>query len=265
MIFRAKRRSEGNMYLSDILEYKREEIKTLKRGGFNRVRPVMDPVAYLRMKPFIAEIKKASPSRGDINTSEDIISRARLYEAGGAGAVSVLTDRRYFKGSFDFLTRISENVKVPLLCKDFIISEVQVDNAYLHGADFILLIASILNIREMMILSRRARRYSMKVLFELHEAEEFEKIKNLDPEMVGVNSRDLATFGIDRKKAMKTIASLPGDFIKIAESGIETPADIINFRKAGADAFLIGTSLMTAEDPVGKLREFYIALGESCS
>ena len=122
-------------------------------------------------------------------------------------------------------------VKLPLLCKDFIISEVQVDNAYLHGADFILLIASILNVRELMILTRRARRYSMKVLYELHEADEFEKIKTLDPEMVGVNSRDLATFAIDKKKAMKTIASLPGDFMTIAESGIETPEDITEFQR----------------------------------
>lgn len=249
------------MYLEQILEHKRQEIATLRRGGSRRPRPVIDPVAFLREKPFIAEIKKASPSRGAINAGADIIDMARRYEEGGAGAVSVLTDSKYFNGSFEFLTAIAERVKIPLLCKDFIISEVQVDNAYLHGADFILLIVSILSVRELLILSRRARRYSMEILYELHEAHEFEKIRGLKPKLVGVNSRDLATFAIDRAKAMSTIASLPGGFLKIAESGIETPEDILNFKQAGADAFLVGTSLMTANDPAAKLRGFYGAYG----
>ncbi|MBN1495125.1 MAG: indole-3-glycerol-phosphate synthase [Spirochaetes bacterium] len=245
------------MYLDRILDQKRNEIAGLRRCGFKRTRPILDPVVHLREKPFIAEIKKASPSRGAINTGVDIIEQARQYESGGAGAVSVLTDGTYFGGSFEYLTAIGGCVKIPLLCKDFIISEVQVDNAYRSGADFVLLIASILTVRELMILSRRARRYSMKILYELHEADEFEKIRNLNPVLVGINSRDLTTFSMDKGKAMKTISSLPGHVMKIAESGIETPDDIRNFRKAGADAFLIGTSLMTAEDPAALLRELY--------
>ena len=137
--------------------------------------------------------------------------------------MSVLTDSRYFHGSFNYLTELSGSVKLPLLCKDFILSEVQIDNAFAHGADFILLIASILNIRELRILSARAGRYSMKVLYELHDRDEFEKIQDLDPELVGVNSRDLKSFSIDKKRAVETIRSLNGDFLIIAESGIETP------------------------------------------
>ncbi len=248
------------MYLNEIIEHKRNEIKHLAPPAINRNRAVIDPLPHLAERPFIAELKKASPSRGIINRDVDIANHARMYELGGAGAVSVLTDNRFFQGSFDVLTEVSQAVKLPLLCKDFIISEVQIDNAYAHGADFILLIASMLNVRELYFLTHRARRYSLKVLYEIHDADEFKKIKALDPEIVGVNSRDLRTFRIDKEKAMKTMRTLSGPFMKIAESGIETAEDIINFQKAGADAFLIGTTLMTAEDPSGKLKEFYIAL-----
>ncbi len=248
------------MNLKEIIEHKRNEIKSMIPAERNRLRPVTDPLAHLREKPFIAEIKKASPSRGAINRDVDVTSQASLYERGGAGAVSVLTDSRYFHGSFNFLTEVSKVVKTPLLCKDFIISELQIDNAFAHGADFILLIASILDVRELHFLTQRARRYSMKVLYEIHEVEEFKKVKPLNPEMVGVNSRDLTTFTINKEKAMETIRSLNGDFIKIAESSIETSEDIMNFQKAGADAFLIGTALMTAEDPAKKLKEFYSVL-----
>lgn len=248
------------MYLTEIIEHKKNEIKTLAPPAQNRMRPVIDPSAHLREKPFIAEIKKASPSRGGIKRGVDIISHARKYEEGGAGAVSVLTDRRFFEGSYNFLADISTAVKLPILCKDFIMSEIQIDNAFAHGADFILLIASILNVRELRLLTRRARRYSMKVLYEIHDADEFDKIKSLEPELIGVNSRDLSTFIINKNKAMETIHSLQGDFLKIAESGIESCEDIMNFKQAGADAFLIGTTLMIADEPADILNDFYQAL-----
>lgn len=248
------------MYLDTIIKHKREEIKGMKRAEVRRNKPVLNPRYYLREKPIIAEIKKASPSRGEIRTGIDVTELGSLYEQGGAGAVSILTDARYFQGSFQYLADVSKKVKLPLLCKDFILSEIQVDNAYAHGADFILLIAAALNIRELKILAARAARYSMKVLYEIHDPDEFDRIRGLDPEMVGVNARDLASFSIDREKAARTIGSLKGDFLVVAESGIDTPEDIARLRSAGAGAFLIGTSLMTAEDPVAKLAEFYGAL-----
>ncbi|OHD65004.1 MAG: hypothetical protein A2176_04440 [Spirochaetes bacterium RBG_13_51_14] len=253
------------MYLNDIVKHKREEIKGLRLPDISRYRPVMNPLEHLRHRPFIAEIKKASPSHGDINRGADIILLSRQYERGGAGAVSVLTDSRYFHGGFGDLSDISRAVGIPLLCKDFILSEVQVESAFLHGADFILLIAAVLNEHELKTLSRRAARYSMKVLFELHAPEEFDKIRQCDPELVGVNSRDLASFTISKTKAMETLRALRGDFITVAESGIDTGEDIVQFKRAGAGAFLIGTALMTADDPVGKLREFYGALERACS
>ncbi|TFH38878.1 MAG: indole-3-glycerol-phosphate synthase, partial [Chrysiogenales bacterium] len=243
----------------------RKELQSLKLPDLSRTRPVIDPVRSLRERPIIAEIKKSSPSRGTINASGDIASRALAYERGGAGAISVLTDSRFFHGSFDSLSIISGSAGVPILCKDFILGEVQIDNAYLHGADFILLIVAVLNVRELLILSSRARRYSMKVLYEIHNVDEFRKIRPLDPEMVGVNSRDLTTFAIDRERAAVTIASLRGEFLKVAESGIESPKHVAHYRSAGADAFLIGTALMTAEYPEGRIRAFHRALGAPCS
>lgn len=253
------------MQLNDIIKHKREEIKALRPDTAVRLRPVRDPVASLRMKPFIAEIKKASPSRGIINCSADIVARACDYERGGAGAVSVLTDNSYFMGSFNDLGAISAAGSLPVLCKDFIISEAQIDQAYCHGADFILLIAAALNVRELRILSRRAARYSMKVLYELHDADEFEKIRHLDLELVGINSRNLNSFTIDKDTAAATLRSVSGSFIRIAESGIETAEDIRRMRAAGADAFLIGTALMTATSPTRTLAEFYKALEQPCS
>jgi indole-3-glycerol phosphate synthase len=253
------------MYLAEIVDHKREEIKGLKCADIARIRPVMNPLDYLVEKPFIAEIKKASPSHGVINREVDISGQARMYERGGAGAVSVLTDNRYFQGSFDFLAELSGTVELPLLCKDFILSEVQIDNAYVHGADFILLIASVLSVRELRILSARAARYSMKVLYELHERDEFDKIKDLDLELVGVNSRDLKSFSIDKDRAMETMRAISGDFLIIAESGIETPDDVRNFKRAGAGAFLIGTALMKADNPADELKKFYRGLEAPCS
>ncbi len=253
------------MYLNEIVQHKKNEISGMKPFERERSRAVINPVPHLRLRPFIAEIKKASPSRGDININVDITAQAAAYARGGAGAVSVLTDSRYFRGSFSYLTDISRSVDLPLLCKDFILSEVQIENAYRHGADFILLIAAILSEGELDALSRCAARLSMKVLYELHDIGEFDKIRGLDPEMVGVNSRDLKSFTINKRNAMKVIAALDGDFIKVAESGIDTAGDIRKFRASGADAFLIGSALMRAPDPAALLREFRGALEGPCS
>ena len=252
----------GRIYLEKIVEHKRYEIKSLKLLKVERKKKILDPVIFLKEKPFITEVKKASPSMGDINTGSDILEMAQLYEKGGAGAISVLTDEKYFKGNLNFLSEIAKKVKVPVLCKDFILDEIQIENAYLAGADLILLIAAILNETELKSLSKKAKELNLKVLYELHNIEEFDKIKNLDLEIVGVNSRDLKTFQIDMKFAGSTIELLKtkGAFLKVAESGISERRDIKFFKKSGANAYLIGTSLMQSENPVSKLREFYNGL-----
>lgn len=253
------------MYLNEILRRKREEVRDLAPPTERRLRPILDPIAHLRSKPFIAEIKKASPSRGIISADCDIAGRARAYERGGAGAVSVVTDRHFFQGDFRYLQEACAHVSLPLLCKDFIISEVQIDCAYCHGADLILLIVDILNVRELRILAKRARRYGMNILFEIRSADHLQLLNSLNPEIVGVNARDLNTFVIERERSLAVIASLPRDFLIVAESGIETPRDIEDYRRAGADAFLIGTALMTADDPEYLLREFNRTLAGLCS
>lgn len=251
--------------LEEIIFHKEEEIRELRLPEKHRERAIADPIKSLKMRPFIAEVKKASPSAGDIRADADIMRQAALYREGGAGAISVLTDSRYFKGSMNDLAGIAERTDLPVLCKDFILHEIQIENAYLAGADMVLLIVSVLDEGRLLLLSQKAENLGMSVLYEIHEFAEMERIRDLAPMMVGVNARDLHTFRIDLHKASQTIRLLDGDFLKIAESGI-TDAEILRlFKSSGADAFLIGTALMRSADPVATLRGFYSALEMPCS
>jgi len=144
-------------------------------------------------------------------------------------------------------------VNIPVLCKDFIISERQIEAAYAYGADIILIIAAILTQEEIKKLSEKAREMKLHILYEIHTLEEYEKIKDLSPAMVGVNSRNLDTLEIDKQKGAHILNTLPDSFLKIAESGINSTEDIVNFRKAGANAFLIGTYLMQS----GNIKESF--------
>jgi indole-3-glycerol phosphate synthase len=249
-------------YLDKIIDTKKKELEDLSLLERERERSLYDPVESLRKKPFITEIKKASPSAGEINKDVDILRQSRTYEENGAGAISILTDAEYFNGSIDDLSSVAEAVDIPLLCKDFIISEIQVENAYRAGADFILLIAAVLDENELDNLSLAAKSYGLKALYEIHGIEEFKKIEKLTPELVGVNSRNLKTFSVEKEKAAGVIGDLrkEGDFLVVAESGIENSGDVRSFREAGADAFLIGTALMKAGTPAEKLKEFYMGL-----
>ena len=248
------------MILEDILKSKKEEIKNLKPLKIKRKKEVLNVVEFLKEKPIIAEIKKASPSKGVINKNVNILKQAKIYEKYGAGAISVLTDRKFFSGNFEDLKLISENINLPVLCKDFILSEVQIENAYRCGADFILLIVCILNETEIERLYNFAKSYGLEVLFEIHDYEDFLKIKKLKPNLVGVNSRNFKNMKIEKERACEILKKLKGDFLKIAESGIESKKDIEDFKDAGADSFLIGTSLMKAENLEDKFKKFYSCL-----
>ncbi len=251
--------------IDTILRHKQSEIRSLPRVVPMRVRALHDPTFFIRRKPIIAEVKKASPSSGIINADADPGKMAGIYRAAGAGAISVLTDREFFGGGFHCLESAAAAVDIPLLCKDFILSEIQIEHAWASGADFILLIASILSEIELGNLSRVARSLGMDVLFEIHEAGEFDKLHGLELTMVGVNSRNLATFAIDREYARDTLRSLRGEFLKIAESGISNEMDIREYREAGADAFLVGTALMNSSDPAALLGRFHSAAVAPCS
>lgn len=214
-----------------------------------RKKPVLGFKKSLTEKPFICEVKKASPTLGDINTGADPVETAKRYEELGAGAVSVLTDKEFFKGSFEFLRDVAENINIPVLCKDFIISEKQIDVAYLYGADAVLLMAVALTKEDYERLYKYAKSKGLDVLTEIHEAEEFEIVRGADPDIIGVNARNLKTLEIDKNNAAKIIKNLDSSLFRVAESGMKEEADIRMMKDAGADAFLVGSSLMSAENP----------------
>lgn len=249
-------------YLDEILEHKNSELSTLPEGP-ERERPVFEFRRSLAHSPFIAEVKKASPSAGVISENFDPLARARLYEEAGVGGISVLTDSRFFGGSFDFLRLIGEEVEVPLLCKDFIIDERQIDLAWGMGADMVLLIAGVLEMDRLRDLANHAWDLELDVLFELHDRNEWKKIDSIDPAIVGVNARNLSTFEIEPERSAATLDFLrrryPELFL-VAESGIRSPLDVAMYHEAGADAFLVGTHLMKAEDPAAELESLQVGM-----
>lgn len=246
--------SEKNV-LADIVKQRRIDVKSMKRLSFKRSREVVSTVDSLRKNPIIAEIKMASPAYGKIKAVSPI-EQARLYERGGAGAISVLTEEHYFKGSFNYLHEVASKIKLPVLCKDFIVDELQIENAHMTGADFILLIVSVLSESELDHLIKVARSFKLDILFELFFASEFSRIKKYNPTIVGINSRDLKTLIINKESAGNELAKLQGDFLKVAESGIEQSSDIAYFKTKGANTFLIGSSLMKNDNPVELLQNF---------
>ena len=202
----------------------------------------------------IAELKKASPSRGLIRTDFDPESLAKELEEAGAAALSVLTDTEFFQGSLENLQRASVSSKLPCLRKDFIVDEFQILEARANCADAILLIVAALSQAELVALARRAGDYNLDVLCEVHNEEELRRALDAGCGVIGVNSRDLKTFKVDLETAFRLADSIPRNVVRVAESGIHNGADIARLRTAGYQAFLIGESLMKAESPGKALR-----------
>jgi indole-3-glycerol phosphate synthase len=242
--------------LEKIILNKQEEIKTLKRFDFIRKRPVFDVEIFLKEKPLIAEVKQASPTLGNIKRVNPI-KQAQTYADAGAGAISILTDEKFFKGSIQYLYDVAHNTALPILCKDFIISEVQIDNAYNAGADFILLMSTILSEKRLKELSDYAYKIGLNILFEVHTMEEFKKLKNIDIKILGVNSRDLKTLKINKEKGAKLLENISGNFLKVAESGIDSKNDIKLFKNSGANAFLIGSYLMKSQNIQKTIKDLF--------
>jgi indole-3-glycerol phosphate synthase len=197
----------------------------------------------------IAELKKASPSKGLIRANFPVAELARQLENAGAAALSVLTDELYFQGSLRNLETASEATSLPCLRKDFIIDEFQFVEARAHRADAVLLILAALSQNEMTDLSRRARALDLDVLCEVHNRDELQRAIDAGCDTIGVNNRNLHTFRVDLNISLELAELMPADVLKIAESGIETADDIAKLRSAGFEAFLIGESLMRAERP----------------
>ncbi len=221
-----------------------------------------DFVAALRARrsAIIAEIKRASPSKGDIMPGLDPARVAREYVRGGAAAISVLTDV-HFKGSLDDLRTVRAAVDVPLLRKDFIFEPYQVYEARAAGADCILLIAAMLKEGEMRSIAALARELGMATLVESHDPGEFALAEKIGSELVGINNRDLHTFATDIAVTERLLAGYRGDAVIVTESGIDSPGDIRRLDAAGARAFLIGESLLRGATPGAKLAELMNAFG----
>lgn len=202
----------------------------------------------------IAELKKASPSKGLIRENFDPAGLAAELECGGAAALSVLTNEKFFQGSLENLRKTSGAVDIPCLRKDFIVDEYQLLEARASCADAVLLIVAALSSDELIHLASVARDYSLDVLCEVHDAEELTRALNAGCNLIGVNSRDLRTFKVDLNTAYRLAERFPAGVLRVAESGIDSSEDIERLRGAGYDAFLIGEALMRAEHPGAALR-----------
>lgn len=252
-------------YLDDIIEHKRRELVARKEKiPYNALKmqlqfskPVKDFKAALQGEGtcIIAEIKKASPSKGIIREDFDHLAIAECYEKGGAAAISVLTDSHFFKGDIEYLSQVRQVVEIPLLRKDFIIDEYQVVEAKVYGADALLLIAAVMPEDELKYLFDLTRSFGMSVLVEVHDKDDLKKALNIGADIVGVNNRDLKSFATDINTTVELAKDIPDDKIIVSESGINSMEDIKLLKKGRANAFLIGEALMREPDPEKKLKE----------
>lgn len=196
----------------------------------------------------IAEVKKASPSVGAIVPNFDPVQIAKTYEWAGAHAVSVLTDERFFQGHLSFMTNVRAAITLPVLRKDFILHEAQIFEAICAGADAILLIVAALEQEELVALHQTARAWPLDVLVEVHTLAELDRALEAGAELIGINNRNLATFEIDLKTTEELAEEVPADVVLVSESGIKTKTDARRAFAAGANAILVGETLMRAGD-----------------
>ncbi|MEM9806757.1 MAG: indole-3-glycerol phosphate synthase TrpC [Cyanobacteria bacterium P01_D01_bin.56] len=221
--------------------------------------PALDFAAALRTgktsPALIAEVKKASPSKGVIREDFDPVEIATSYEKGGASCLSVLTDKEFFQGSFDYLAQVRQAVNLPLLCKEFIIYPYQIYQARIHGADAILLIAAILSDKDLGYFTRIAKALGMTALVEVHTAEELDRVLNIEQvQVIGVNNRNLEDFSVRLETTRQLFVQASSheraeEILFVSESGIHQPSDVKYVAEAGAKAILVGESLMRQPDP----------------
>ncbi|PSL04181.1 indole-3-glycerol phosphate synthase [Haloactinopolyspora alba] len=213
--------------------------------------PARDPLPLLRSPgvSVIAEVKRSSPSAGSLADIGDPAQLAGDYESGGAAAISVLTEQRRFGGSLDDLRAVRAAVDTPVLRKDFIVTSYQLWEARAHGADLALLIVAALEQIALVSLVERAESMGLTPLVEAHTAEEVARAVDAGAKIIGINARDLTTLDVDTTTFDRLAPTVPDDVVKIAESGVKAPRDVIDLARAGADAVLVGESLVTGRDP----------------
>lgn len=226
----------------------------LRHEVFATEQPFLAALAA-RRPAIIAEVKMGSPRIGSLAGSVDPLAQARHYRDAGAAALSVVVEPDFFGGSYELLASCREASELPTIAKDFVVSPEQLDAARDAGADAILLIASLYSAGELRMWAARARGLGLVPLVETHDAADRAKLAGSHWELVGVNNRDLRTFEVDLGHSIAALPELPAGAIKVAESGIGSGADVARLAEAGFDAFLIGESLLLADDPAAKLAE----------
>jgi indole-3-glycerol phosphate synthase len=256
--------------LKEIVAYKHEEVRAAKAGTLitelnARIRDLEDiPRGFERhlreamasnWTAIIAEVKKGSPSKGVIRADFDPQEIAAVYQNNGATCLSVLTDEKFFLGHLRNLSLIRETVSLPLLRKDFICDPYQIYEARAAGADAILLIAAMLDLNQLRDFDAAAREIHLDVLLEVHDEAEMEKALQTDCTLIGVNNRNLRTFETDLGTTGRLAGMMPSDRLLVAESGINSRADIVRLHSDGAGAFLVGETLMREDDIGTKLQE----------
>jgi indole-3-glycerol phosphate synthase len=224
-----------------------EAERTVPTRGFTRA------LASATQLAVIAEIKRASPSKGDLDARLDPAELAKTYAHGGASCLSVLTDSEFFAGSVDDLQAARAATMLPVLRKDFTVAAHDVADARLMGADAVLLIAAVLDRAELVELHHLAVGLGLDVLVEVHDVPELEVAVEAGATLVGVNQRDLVTFEVDHQRAVRMASAIPAGVVKVAESGVRGPDDARRLADAGYDAILVGETLVTAPDPAETL------------
>jgi indole-3-glycerol phosphate synthase len=248
--------------LGQIIEHKRHELEALRRMPLPPApprRPVQLGRAAGERLRLIAEIKRRSPSAGALSTRLGVAERARAYESGGADMISVLCDSKFFDGAYEHLALARGATSLPILCKEFVIDECQLDLARAHGADAVLLIARCLSPSRFAQLCAAARERELDVLAEVHAPEEVPVVLGAGATLVGVNARDLDTLVMKAELARSVLAELPARVTRVHLSGLQTPEHVRAVAGSLADAALIGESLMREDDPTGLLARLVAA------
>jgi indole-3-glycerol phosphate synthase len=248
--------------LEQIIQEKQSEVAGLKKdipverdGDLPPLRDFKAAISKPAKINLIAEIKFASPSAGVIRAKTDPVSIGRTYEQAGAAAISLLTDKRFFQGDIAYLPRLKKTASLPILRKDFIIDEVQVREAFIYGADAILLIARILSQQQLEELISQCRELGMAPLTEVHDKNDLEKALTCGAEIIGINNRDLDSFKVDIHTTFDLAPLVPENHILVSESGIENGEDIRSLKTAGIQGVLVGSALMRSSDPAKKTAE----------
>lgn len=249
--------------LDSIIEGVREDL-TARRLPLAQVHkrmeetaPALDAHSFLSRDEMnvIAEVKRSSPSKGELATITDPASLAEKYQEAGAAAVSVLTERRRFGGSLEDLDAVRKRISIPVLRKDFMVDEYQFLEARAHGADIVLLIVAALSKSQLRDFYDLATELGMASLIEVHTAQELESAMDIEPRIIGVNSRNLKTLDVDSAAFADLIPRIPANVIRVAESGIATRSDVEFAQNAGATAILVGETLVKSGNPISAMQE----------